>query len=519
MRTHRTTRPDAAGNGDRGLRFGYWAASVTGVSGMALRNPQLKRLRRHRVPAWWSDAKLGIFVHWTPASVPAFAPVDVDIGELVQAGRRDALAFCPYAEWYENSLRFPESPVARHHREVYGNRPYTEFAREWEAGLEQWDPHDWAARFAATGARYVVFVTKHMDGYCMWPTDIANPHRAGWNCRRDVVGELGEAVRGAGMRFGIYYSGGLDSTFNDRPIGSVAEMLDAVPRDDYPAYAEAQVRELIARYRPSVLWNDIAWPTEGKQLWPLFEHYYETVPDGVVNDRWMPWSPLLAASRSRLVRQAFDAGVRQQAKRDAGVIPPMPPHYDVRTPEYVVFDDVQPKPWECVRGMDQSFGHNACSRPEHFLARDELLWMLTDIVAKGGNLLLNVGPRGIDAQIPDQQITRLEWLGHWVGPHTDAIVATRPWVTPGTTTRDGRPVRYTAHDDTVFAFVRDAAGSVELPDVCATRTTTVTTVDGVPLAWKDTPAGIAIDLPAPAGPEPAVFALRHVAARSTNAPR
>ena len=234
------------------------------------------------------------------------------------------------------------------------------------------------------------------------------------------------------MRFGLYYSGGLDSTFNDRPIGSISEMLDAVPRGDYPAYAEAQVRELIARYRPSVLWNDIAWPTEGKQLWPLFEHYYAQVPDGVVNDRWMPWSPLLGAVRSEYARRAIDKVFQTQAKRDSGVIPPLPPHCDVRTPEYVVFDDVQRKPWECVRGMDQSFGHNRCSRPEHFLARDELLWMLTDIVAKGGNLLLNVGPRGVDAQIPDEQLTRLDWLGNWVQPNTDAIVATRPWVTPGT---------------------------------------------------------------------------------------
>ena len=147
-----------------------------------LRNQQLKALRAHRVPAWWLDAKLGIFVHWTPASVPAFAPVDVDITELVQSGRRDALGWSPYAEWYENSLKFPGSPAAQHHREVYGNRPYTEFAADWEAGLEQWDPHAWAARFAATGARYVVFVTKHMDGYCMWPTGVANPHRPGWNC-------------------------------------------------------------------------------------------------------------------------------------------------------------------------------------------------------------------------------------------------------------------------------------------------------------------------------------------------
>jgi len=473
----------------------------------------LKRLRQHRVPAWWLDAKLGIFVHWTIASIPAFAPVDVDIGELVQSGRRDALSFAPYAEWYENSLRFADSPASQHHRAVYGDRPYESFAAEWEAGLEDWDPDAWAARFAATGARYVVFVTKHMDGYCLWPTGVRNPHRPGCNCRRDVVGELAEAVRGAGMRFGLYYSGGLDSTFNDRRIGSVAEMLDAVPRGDYPEYAEAQVRELIDRYAPSVLWNDIAWPTEGKHLWPLFEHYYERVPDGVVNDRWMPWSPLLGTMRYERARNALDSVMRRQARRNAGVIPPRPPHSDVRTPEYVVFDDVQRKPWECVRGMDQSFGHNAQSRPEHFLGHGELLWMLTDIVAKGGNLLLNVGPRG-DAQLPDAQVTRLDWLAEWVVPHADAIAATRPWIRPGTTTAEGCDVRYTARDETVFAFVRDPLPTVTLADVRATPTTAVTTVGGEALPWIDTPSGIVVDLPSVTGrPEPMVIVLRPLTAR------
>jgi alpha-L-fucosidase len=481
---------------------------------MPLRDPKLKALRARRVPAWWLDAKLGIFVHWTPASVPAFAPVDVDIGELVKSGRRDALAFTPYAEWYENSLRFADSPAARHHHEVWANRPYEQFADEWVAGLEQWDPNEWAARFAATGARYVVLVTKHMDGYCLWPTDVRNPRRPGWNSRRDVVGELREAVLGAGMRFGIYYSGGLDSTFNDRPIGSVAEMFDAIPRGDYPAYAEAQVRELIARYRPSVLWNDIAWPTGGTELWALFAHYYERVPDGVVNDRWMPWNALFATTRTTLVRRAIDAAARQRARRDAGVIPPLPPHCDVRTPEYVVFDEIQRKPWECVRGMDHSFGYNAQSRPEDFLTRDELLWMVADIVAKGGNLLLNVGPRGVDAQIPYEQLTRLEWLGGWFEQHADAIVATRPWITPGADGPDGQRLRYTARDDTVYAFAREAGDTITLPDVAPTPTTAITTIDGRPLVWQDTPAGLVINAPgANTTREPTVVALRHVAGR------
>ena len=449
-------------------------------------------------------------------AVPAFAPVEVDIGELVQSGRRDALAYVPYTEWYGNSLRFPDSPVAQHHRAVHGSRTYESFAADWEAGLEQWDPDAWAARFAGTGARYVVLVTKHMDGYCLWPSSVPNPRRPGWNSTRDVVGELAEAVRGAGMRFGIYYSGGLDATFNDRPIGSIAQMLDAVPRGDYAAYADAHVHELIDRYAPSVLWNDIAWPAEGKQLWPLFEHYYQRVPDGVVNDRWMPWSPLLGVTRYEVARNALDAVMQRQARRDSGVIPPRPPHFDVRTPEYVVFDDVQSKAWECVRGLDQSFGYNAESKEDHFLAHDELLWMLTDIVAKGGNLLLNVGPRGVDAQIPVEQVRRLEWLAQWVVPHADAIAATRPWIRPGTATVEGCPVRYTARDETVYAFVRDPKPTVTFADVRATPTTAVTTVAGDALAWTATQSGLAVDLPADAGgPEPTVIALRNVAARPT----
>src|SRR3954463_12803634 len=121
----------------------------------------LHQLRRHQVPAWWRDAKLGVFIHWTPASVAGWAPTSSDIGALLASGRQDALSEIPYTEWYENSLRFPASSVARHHREAYGDRPYRAFAADFEAGLAQWDPDDWARRFRAAGARYVVLVAKH----------------------------------------------------------------------------------------------------------------------------------------------------------------------------------------------------------------------------------------------------------------------------------------------------------------------------------------------------------------------
>jgi hypothetical protein len=80
-------------------------------------------------------------------------------------------------------------------------------------------------------------------------------------------------------------------------------------------------------------------------------------------------------------RRVVDAGSRKQAQRNAGLIPPEPPFYDVRTPEYTVFDTIHRTPWECVRGIDRSFGYNRESGEEHFLTRRELLWSLVDIAA------------------------------------------------------------------------------------------------------------------------------------------
>ncbi len=278
---------------------------------------RVRAVKRHTAPAWWRDAKLGIFVHWTPASVPAFAPTTEEVGALVAAGRSDALAHMPYTEWYENSLRFAGSPVARHHRDTYGNREYRTFAGDWEAALEQWDPEAWAAQFAAAGARYVVLVTKHHDGYCLWPTSVVNPQLPGFHSKRDVVGELAEAVRARGLRFGVYYSGGLDWTWNAHPIGRISDLALAQPRGAYVEYAEAHVRELVARYRPSMLWNDISWPAPVASLADLLADYYRAVPDGVVNDRFLPWSPAWSAVRFGAARTVVDRAAARSAARGA----------------------------------------------------------------------------------------------------------------------------------------------------------------------------------------------------------
>ena len=357
-------------------------------------------------------------MHWGLASVPGFAQRELDVTQVLRRRWHDFMAYSPYAEWYENAMKLPGSLVAEHHRATYGNRPYEAFREDFERGLAHWNPDAWAEAFADAGARYVVMVTKHHDGYCLWPSRVRHPRRSRWACSRDLVGELAAAVRARGLRFGVYYSGGIDWSFEERPVRTMSEFLVSQPGGAYADYAAAQVRELIERVRPDMLWNDISWPGTGADLVRLFTDYYAAVPDGVVNDRWttreavrlLGWRP---------VRWAFDAVTRLRLRGGRTLPPPPVLHADVRIMEYEVHPKAQHRPWECVRGMDKSFGYNRTSEEEDFLSRADLLGCLDDVVAKNGNLLINVGPRGEDGVIPAPQMARLRWLGEHMRARAD----------------------------------------------------------------------------------------------------
>ena len=468
--------------------------------------PTLESLRTHEVPSWYHDAKLGIMVSWTMASVPAYAPRDHDISELLRTRYDDLQVYTPYVEWYENSLRFPESPVAKFHRERYGDRPYACFRDEFvEGGIAQLDADAWAEAFSAAGARYVVFVTKHHDGFCLWPSRVRNPHRERWCSPRDCVGGLARAVRARGMRFGVYYSGGLDWTFNPEPVRTMGAMLASVPEGDYPAYAEAQVRELVELHAPDVLWNDIAWPTGPRELWRLLADYYAAVPEGLVNDRWQTKGWLVRAVRVGPIRALFDVAMKRALRRTGNLTPPRPPHCDTRTPEYAVFKKLRRETWECVRGIDKSFGYSRESREQDFLSRSDLVHSFVDIVSKNGNLLLNVGPRGEDAAIPEMQLRRLEWLGEWLRTNGKAIYGARPWRRAEGSTRDGLPVRFTARLSKVYAIVlgMPPCTSLAIQDLVPTEGASVELLGRGPVAWRREGSALRVELGAPLPDSPA----------------
>ena len=343
-----------------------------------------------------------------------------------------------------------------------------------------------------------------------------NPHRSGWALppRRRRRARRSRARRRACASASTTraVSTGRSTT------GRWARWPTCSPRSraaTIPAYADAQVRELIARYRPSVLWNDIAWPAEGKHLWPLFAHYYEQVPDGVVNDRWMPWNPLLGATHLAPVQRVIDAGARRQAQRDAGIVPPKPPHFDVRTPEYAVFPDVQRTPWECVRGMDHSFGYNAQSRPER-LHR-----------ARRAALVVRRHRRQGRQPAPERRATRGRRADPGRAADSARLARGVDRTARGCRARDPA-VGHERHDDARWPrsplhrarrhrCSRSCArprGTATLPDVRSTPTTTVSTIGGSPLAWHDTDHGLVVEGLAESAPgEPVVLRLEGVDAR------
>ena len=420
--------------------------------------PERGSLDARPMPAWYPDAKLGIFVHWGLYSIPAFAErTDGDFTAFMRdlTAGKDTRGRVPYAEWYLTGLRVPGSPTARHHQATYGGDfSYFDFRAPFERNAARVDLAEWAQLFAAAGARYVVMVTRHLDGYPLWPTTVTNPHMpADYRSSRDLVGDLTEAVRARGLRMGLYYAGGLDWTFTSRPLRTMTDLLrQQALGAEYARYATAQWTELIDAYQPSVLWNDMGWPAESDPH-QLFAHYYNTVADGVVNDRWtqvkLPSNRLVRALYLRFI--ALTLKVMARAGRS---LPTRPPafHYDVQTHEYAIPDPAPTAPWELTRGLGRSFGYNAQETAADTLTGGQLVHLLAEVVAHGGNLLINVGPDGA-GRIPDLQQRPLRELGAWLEANGEAVYATRPWTPAATTTTTGDQVRFTHKDRTVYAIV------------------------------------------------------------------
>lgn len=403
-----------------------WLERVAAGDSSGSFRPDWSSLQQYHAPEWYEKARFGIFIHWGIYSVPGFGN-----------------------EWYSRNMYREGTPESMHHRETYGPPGvfgYKDLIPLFKA--EKFDARAWAKLFREAGARYVVPVAEHHDGFAMYDSELSDWTAMKMGPRRDLLGELRSAILAEGLHFGLsshraehdwFFDGGrhIRSDVNDPAYaafyGPAQERLpprsDAALGDDFTYVSQgwvddwlARSAELVERYRPELVYFDwwIGQPSFRNTLPKFLAYYYNlraATGGGVVNYK----------------EAAFASG--------AGTL-------DV---ERGRLTDIQEQVWQ----TDTSISNISWGYLEHdnFKTPESIIQMLVDVVAKNGNLLLNVGPRP-DGTIPEEEQRILHEVGAWLKVNGEAIYGSRPWSrfgegpteVPGGTFQEGNTKPYTPQD-------------------------------------------------------------------------
>jgi alpha-L-fucosidase len=339
--------------------------------------PTWDSLDQRPMPAWYADAKFGIFIHWGVYSVPAWGTV----GE--------------YAEWYWQRIKStdPKHAAWRQFDEInFGpDHDYRDFAPQFRAEL--FNPTQWADVFVRSGAKYVVLTSKHHEGFALWPSaEASRTWGRPWNAvetgpKRDLLGDLADATRARGLTFGIYFS--LYEWFNPLWLSDKPRFVDE--------HMTPQFKDVVTRYRPSIIFSDGEWdmPAAKWKSPELLAWLFNESPvrdEVVINDRW---------------------GGDTRHK-----------HGGYWTTEYAAGLKDGSHAWEESRGLAHSYGLNRAERADDYKTSRELILVLIDIVSRGGNFLLDIGPDA-DGTIPPLMEQRLLEIGDWLKVNGEAIHGTR----------------------------------------------------------------------------------------------
>ncbi|MGW2202496.1 alpha-L-fucosidase [Streptomyces sp. NPDC001774] len=395
---------------------------------------------------WFHDAKLGIFLHY---------------GIYAVDGVPESWSFYTGQVTHERYMRQLDGFTA-----------------------SAYEPKAWAELFARAGARYAVLTARHHDGVALWDTDhgdlnVVRHTPAG----RDLVAGYAEALREKGIKVGLYYS---HSDWNhpdyasvvhpEPPNEDVATHPLVTPKDGvedpeawarFVAYRDAQVGELVSRFRPDLLWFDGEWERSEEQwgMGGLAERILAGNPETVLNSRVLG-------------------------------------HGDYATPEQGVPLLPPDGPWELCLTMNDSWGYQPQDRNQKSVRR--LVRHFTETIGMGGNLLLAVGPRE-DGTIPAEQAERLEGLGAWIARHERAVYGTVAGLPaghhygPSTLSADRRTLYLVCFDTPRESVsLRCLHNKVERVTVLGTGTELAHRVTGglhdVPgVLWIDAPEGADVD--------------------------
>ena len=342
-------------------------------------------LNTRGIPAWFQQDKFGIFIHWGVYAVPSYAPVIKNSGES-------------YAEWYWYRINEGNKNFTAFHNKNYGSDfQYPQFEQQFKA--EMFDPKQWADVFKKSGAKYVVLTSKHHEGYCLWNSAEADRDwQRPWNAvtgtpKRDLLGDLTDAVRAEGLKMGYYYS--LYEWFN--PLWQ-KDKKRFVTEHMFP-----QFKDLVTRYKPSIIFSDgewdlsdTAWKSPELLAWLFNES--PVAKEVVVDDRW-----------GSNTREKNNGATYTTSEYGSGM------NADVV--------------WEESQGIGYSYGYNRNEQLADYKSSDDLILMLVDIVSRGGNLLLDIGPTA-DGRIPVIMQQRLIDIGNWLNINGEAIYETKPWKQP-----------------------------------------------------------------------------------------
>jgi alpha-L-fucosidase len=363
--------------------------------------PNWKSLETFQAPQWYVDGKFGIFIHWGVYCVPGFGN-----------------------EWYPRNMYQPDAPEFKHHVETYGPQlqfGYKDFIPKFKA--EKFDPRQWSKLFKDAGAKFIVPVGEHHDGFPMYDCSFTEWSAAKMGPKRDVIGELAQAFKREGLVFGAsshraehwwFFDGGMtfDSDVKDTryaglygPARDRKKAEDKIQLPDEAFLDDWLVRtcELVDKYQPQLIWFDwwIAQPVFHPRLQKFAAYYY---------NRGAEWKKGVAINYKKHGGESFPdkAGVLDIERGQLAAIRP----YFWQTDTAVAKNS-----WGYVQKQD-------------YKTVDSIVDDLVDIVSKNGALLLNIGPKP-DGTIPEQEQNMLLEIGRWLKINGEAIYGTRPWKTFG----------------------------------------------------------------------------------------
>jgi alpha-L-fucosidase len=363
--------------------------------------PDWESLDKYEPPEWYKAAKFGIFIHWGVYSVPAFG-----------------------SEWYPREMYEKGSREYAHHVATYGSQDkfgYKDFVPMFKA--EHFDPAAWARLFKEAGAKYVVPVAEHHDGFAMYDSGLSDWTAAKMGPHRDIIGELAKAVRAEGLHFGAS-SHRVEHNFF---LGVGRAITSDINDPKYAAfYGPAHNR--LENKSGTPLCNDFsyvsaAWADDWlARSSEIVEKYH---PDIMYFDWWIGQ----ASIRANLTRfAAFYYNASLKYGDHVGVINykdfAMEEHSAVLDIERGQLSDIRPLYWQTDTSIsNKSWGY---IQNDTFKSPEVVIHQLVDIVSKNGNLLLNIGPRS-DGTIPDEVQQVLRDVGSWLKVNGDAIYGTRSW--------------------------------------------------------------------------------------------